>query len=123
MGTEGSNQDHAATEWAARAASYAAYAVPKNRPFAQRLVQLVHPVAEEHVLDIATGPGVVAIEAARAMGGKGTVLATDFAPEWEPFVHDAARRRTPTTSRSGACRPKPSPSPTTPSTSCSASSA
>jgi SAM-dependent methyltransferase len=80
-----------AAEWADRAASYASYAVPKNRPFARRLVRLMGPTAGERVIDIATGPGVVAIEVAAAMGDGGSVLATDLSPEWQPFVVGAAR--------------------------------
>lgn len=77
--------------WTARAAAYAAYAVPKNRPFARRLVELLAPGPGERLLDVATGPGVVAIEAARAMGGQGEVVATDIASIWETWVVDAAR--------------------------------
>ena len=78
------------TEWGARAASYAAYAVPKNRPYARDLVAAVGIAEGERVLDVATGPGVVAIEAARSLAGSGEVVATDLAPEWEPFVGLAA---------------------------------
>lgn len=78
------------TDWAKRAQAYADYAVAKNRPYARRLVALVAPRAGEQVVDIAAGPGVVAVEAARAMGG-GSVLATDLSPAWEPFVVAAAR--------------------------------
>jgi SAM-dependent methyltransferase len=76
--------------WAERAQAYADYAVAKNRPYAKRLVSLLAPRAGERILDVATGPGVVAVEAARAMGG-GSVLATDLSPAWEPFVAAAAR--------------------------------
>jgi ubiquinone/menaquinone biosynthesis C-methylase UbiE len=77
------------TDWAKRAQAYADYAVAKNRPYARRLVSLVAPRPGERVLDIASGPGVVAVEAARAIGG--SVLATDLSPAWEPFVAAAAR--------------------------------
>lgn len=77
--------------WTARAEAYAAYAVPKNRPFAVHLVHALAPQPGESVLDVATGPGVVAIEAARAMGDSGRVLATDIAPVWERWVREAAR--------------------------------
>lgn len=77
-------------DWAKRAQAYADYAVAKNRPYAKRLVSLVAPRAGERVVDIAAGPGVVAVEAARAMGG-GSVLATDLSPAWAPFVAAAAR--------------------------------
>jgi len=42
------------------------------------------------VLDVATGTGVVAVEAARCVGLHGTVLATDFLPAWEPYVDGTA---------------------------------
>ncbi len=87
----GSDQDATRTAWTARAAAYAEYAVPKNRPFARRLVELLAPKPGEQVLDIATGPGVVAVEAARAMNGEGSVLATDIAAVWESWVADATR--------------------------------
>jgi SAM-dependent methyltransferase len=77
-------------DWAARAQAYADYAVPRNRPYARRLVALVAPRAGERVVDVASGPGVVAVEAARAMGG-GSVMATDLSPAWEPIVAAAAR--------------------------------
>lgn len=99
MSTEGANDKPAIDStqsamreaWSARAAAYAEYAVPKNRPFAQYLVHLLHPRPGERLLDIATGPGVVAIEAAGAMEGQGEVVATDIAPVWETWVADAAR--------------------------------
>ena len=34
------------------------------------------------VLDVATGPGIVAAEAAERIGPSGSVLATDLVPEW-----------------------------------------
>lgn len=88
--TPEATRTRAAAEWTARAEQYAAYAVPKNRPFARRLVELACPRPGDRVLDVATGPGVVAIEAGRAMGGRGEVLATDLSPTWAPFVAAAA---------------------------------
>jgi SAM-dependent methyltransferase len=43
----------------------------------------------ESVLDVATGPGVVALAAARAVGPSGRVVATDLAPEWSSVVDEA----------------------------------
>jgi SAM-dependent methyltransferase len=43
------------------------------------------------VLDIATGSGVAAVEAALRTGPTGSVLATDLVPEWEPFVAETAQ--------------------------------
>ena len=42
------------------------------------------------MLDVATGPGVVAVAAALLVGPTGQVLATDLAPEWEPLVAERA---------------------------------
>lgn len=89
--TGDSGQNATRDAWSARAAAYAEYAVPKNRPFARHLVGLLDPRPGERVLDVATGPGVVAVEAARAMAGTGDVVATDIAAVWEAWVADAAR--------------------------------
>jgi SAM-dependent methyltransferase len=78
-------------EWVERVEYYAREAVDKTRPFAEALVALVDPPAGARVLDVATGPGVVAVEAAKRVGPAGEVLATDFIPDWEPFVAAAAR--------------------------------
>lgn len=83
-------QPEPTTEWGHRAAAYAAYAVPKNRPYARRLVALIGPRTGERILDVACGPGVVAIEAALAQEDGGEVLATDLEPAWEPLVDQAA---------------------------------
>jgi predicted O-methyltransferase YrrM len=77
-------------EWGARSRFYTAYAAPKNRPFAEALVGLVRPAPGERVLDVATGPGTVAIAAARAVGPAGRVVATDLAPEWGEIVAEEA---------------------------------
>jgi SAM-dependent methyltransferase len=73
-------------EWAARVEGFARDAAPKTRPFAATLVDFVSPEPGARVLDIATGSGVVAVEAALRVGPEGSVLATDFVPEWEPYV-------------------------------------
>jgi SAM-dependent methyltransferase len=85
----GSEQERAA--WAERVEGYAREAAAKNRPFAEALVDMVSPRSGDRVLDVATGPGIVAVEAARRVGPQGSVLATDFIPDWEPYVTDAAR--------------------------------
>lgn len=79
-------------DWTARHRHYAARAAPRNRPFAEALVAAVRPVAGERVLDVATGPGIVALAAARAVGPTGRVLATDLVPEWAAIVADGAAR-------------------------------
>jgi SAM-dependent methyltransferase len=92
LGKNGMDENAAIRDgWTARAETYAAYAVPKNRPFAIHLVQLLAPQPGERLLDIATGPGVVAVEAARTMGVAGEVVATDIAPVWERWVNEAAQ--------------------------------
>jgi SAM-dependent methyltransferase len=77
-------------EWAARAASYARQATAKNIPFAEALVALVAPTSGARVLDVATGPGIVAVAAAKAIGSAGSVLATDLVPDWESYVAETA---------------------------------
>ena len=53
------------------------------------LVAKVAPRPGEQVLDVGTGPGVVAIAAAQAVGPTGRVLATDLVPEWGSVVAEA----------------------------------
>ena len=74
------------SEWTARVESFARDAAPRTRPFAAALVRLVPPPRDGRVLDVATGTGLVAVEAARIVGADGSVLATDFVPEWQPHV-------------------------------------
>jgi ubiquinone/menaquinone biosynthesis C-methylase UbiE len=73
-------------EWVQRIEGYARDAAPKTRPYAEALVGLVAPEPGERVLDIATGTGVVAVEAALRVGPDGSVQATDLVPEWESLV-------------------------------------
>ncbi len=79
-------------DWSARSEHYAAHAAPKNRPYAEILVDAVKLVVDERVLDVATGPGVVALEAAHAIGPAGRVVATDLVPDWGEVVAAAAAR-------------------------------
>ncbi len=78
-------------DWAQRVEYYAREAVDKTRPFAEALVALIDPPAGARVLDVATGPGVAAIEAAKWIGPTGSVIAADFIPHWEPHVRRAMR--------------------------------
>jgi ubiquinone/menaquinone biosynthesis C-methylase UbiE len=48
---------------------------------AARLVELASPLSGERVLDVATGTGWAALDAARAVGPTGHVMATDLAAE------------------------------------------
>jgi SAM-dependent methyltransferase len=86
------HEDSRREEWTARARMYAEYALPKNRPFARRLVELMEIQPGEHVLDVAAGPGPVAVEAAKRTGPAGSVLATDLSPVWESFVAEEAAK-------------------------------
>jgi SAM-dependent methyltransferase len=77
-------------QWEERVVRYARESVPKLRPFATALVDLVPPPAGARVLDVATGTGIVAAEAATRVGPSGSVVATDFLASWEPFVRQSA---------------------------------
>ncbi len=78
--------------WGRRTQGYTAFAAPQTAAYTADLLALVAPRAGERVLDVATGPGVVAVAAARAIGPTGTVVATDLAPEWAPVVVERAAR-------------------------------
>src|SRR5215207_10571224 len=82
--------DRRRAEWTERIERYARDAAPRTRPFAEALVAFLPPAVGAHVLDVATGTGLVAVEAARLVGPRGSVLATDFLPAWEPFVRSTA---------------------------------
>jgi SAM-dependent methyltransferase len=73
-------------EWAQRVESFARDAAPHTRPFAEALVSFVAPAVGARVLDVATGSGIAAVEAAKWVGPTGSVVATDFVPEWQPYV-------------------------------------
>jgi SAM-dependent methyltransferase len=77
-------------EWTARMERYAQRSAPRLRPFAAAIVTLVPPPMAGRILDVATGTGLVAVEAAKRVGPDGTVLATDFLPAWEPYVRETA---------------------------------
>ncbi|MBA3644277.1 MAG: methyltransferase domain-containing protein [Chloroflexia bacterium] len=85
-------RDRMRQDWAGRSRYYAANAAEKNRGYAKTLVALVNPAPGERVLDVATGPGVVALEAAHAVGPTGQVAATDLVPEWEAVIAEACAR-------------------------------
>jgi SAM-dependent methyltransferase len=77
-------------EWTARMERYALRSAPRLRPFAAAMVTLVPPPMAGRILDVATGTGLVAVEATKRVGPGGTVLATDFLPAWEPYVRETA---------------------------------
>ena len=77
-------------EWTERMERYALRAVPRLKPFAAAMVTLLPPPHAGRILDVATGTGLVAVEAAKRIGPDGTVLATDFLSAWEPYVRKTA---------------------------------
>ena len=77
--------------WGGRTAQYATSTAGNNERYAAILLGLVGPCPGERVLDVATGPGVVAVLAAQAVGPDGRVVATDLAPEWGEHVATTAR--------------------------------
>jgi SAM-dependent methyltransferase len=77
-------------EWTERVERYARDAAPRTLPFAEALVGLLPPPVGAQVLDVATGTGLVAVEAARRAGPDGQILATDFLPAWETYVRETA---------------------------------
>ncbi len=79
-------------DWGTRSGHYAANAAAKNRGYARVLAAAVDPAPGERVLDVATGPGVVALEAAHLVGPTGQVVATDLVPEWEAVIDEACAK-------------------------------
>lgn len=86
----GENLEQSRQMWVARVATFAREGAQNTRYYAAALVDLVAPGEGAHVLDIATGTGVVAIAAAQRVGPTGTVVATDFVEEWAPYVAESA---------------------------------
>ena len=72
--------------WGRRAKGFAEGAARQTVKLSDLLIERVQPGVGERVLDVATGSGVLAVRAARAVGSHGTVIATDIAPEWAEFV-------------------------------------
>jgi len=78
------------SQWAQRTVAYTAFAALHTARYAAPLLDRVAVRPGERVLDVATGPGVVAVAAAERVGPSGEVLATDLAPEWEAVVAQRA---------------------------------
>lgn len=83
--------DEQRAEWARRVEGFARDAAPHTRIYAEALVDFVAPERGARVLDVATGSGIAAVAAAKRIGSEGSVLATDFVAEWEPYVAETAR--------------------------------
>ena len=77
--------------WGARTQSYLEEAAPNTAEHTKRLFEELSPQAGQRVLDVATGPGVVAIAAALAVGPDGEVVATDLTPEWGSIIAERAK--------------------------------
>jgi SAM-dependent methyltransferase len=77
--------------WGGRTAQYAAATAGNTERYAALLLEKVGLRPGERVLDVATGPGAVAVLAAGAVGPNGRVVATDLAPEWGEHVARNAR--------------------------------
>jgi ubiquinone/menaquinone biosynthesis C-methylase UbiE len=60
------------------AATYARFALRYSPPLARRMVTLAGVAPSDRVLDVGTGTGIVALEAARAVGPEGAVLGVDL---------------------------------------------
>ena len=72
--------------WGARVDAYVREAAPNTSQHTKALLELLPAQPGERVLDVATGPGVVALAAALQVGPEGSLVATDLAPEWEPEI-------------------------------------
>lgn len=85
-------RDSMRQSWGQRTDAYTVFGAHHTAVFTPYLLELVAPRPGERVLDVATGPGVVALAAAHAVGPAGTVVATDLTPEWGPVVAERAER-------------------------------
>ncbi len=65
-------------EYSRMAEAYDARVVPRFRPFAERLVDRARLPPNGTVLDVATGTGLTSLLAAKALGGRGLVVAIDL---------------------------------------------
>ncbi len=74
--------------WRQRTRTYAETAARHTTEYARMLLHKVRLRPGERVLDVATGPGTVALLAAAQVGPSGQVLATDLAPEWREIVEE-----------------------------------
>src|SRR3989442_6278551 len=61
------------------AREYDTYVTPYHEPIARRLLELAHVKEGERILDIGCGTGIVAFEAAAAVGEAGSVVGIELA--------------------------------------------
>jgi len=74
-------------EYSRMAREYDTYVTPYHEPIARRLLELAYVKEGERILDIGCGTGIVAFEAAAAVGETGSVVGIDLA---ERVVRHAA---------------------------------
>ena len=79
-------------EYSRMAKPYEARVVPQNRTLVRRLLELARLRRGEQLLDLGCGPGNLAIEAVRAIGGTGHVEGIDFAEGMVKFASARAAR-------------------------------
>lgn len=77
--------DRAAPAWEHHHSQLAAH----TRPVSERMIQLLDPTPGEQILELAAGTGELAEQLAPRLGGDGTMICSDIAPQ----MVDAARRR------------------------------
>jgi ubiquinone/menaquinone biosynthesis C-methylase UbiE len=87
---DGFVRDRMRRYWGTVFRDYAAYSAPQSARLNDPLLSLVAPSPGDHALDVATGPGALAIRVAQIVGASGSVVASDLAPEWEEIVRTAA---------------------------------
>src|SRR2546428_8044789 len=66
-------------EYSRMAREYDAHVTPYHEPIARRLLELAQVKEGERILDIGCGTGIVALEAAAAVGETGSVVGIDLA--------------------------------------------
>ena len=76
--------------WPGRMRAYTEEAAPHTGAHSEVLLRLVPPAPGQRILDVATGPGTVALRAAERVGPEGAVVATDLTPEWEEVIGERA---------------------------------
>lgn len=88
MGEGQTSPEYTPEGWDGVTDGYEAAAPIFFRKYGLRLLELLQPAPGDHVLDVACGPGVVALEMARRGAA---VTAVDFAPRMVERCHERAR--------------------------------